>query len=63
MGDSRRLSNLGPLGMLVRDGGTLQIGIGELGDAIVYALMLARRNPQFKLFTESGVANRFCTHT
>ncbi len=26
--------------MLVRDGGTIQIGIGELGDAIVYALML-----------------------
>jgi acyl-CoA hydrolase len=25
---------------LVRDGGTLQIGIGELGDALVYALML-----------------------
>jgi acyl-CoA hydrolase len=25
---------------LVRDGGTLQIGIGELGDAIVYALLL-----------------------
>jgi len=25
---------------LVRDGGTLQIGIGELGDALVYALLL-----------------------
>ena len=29
--------------MLVRDGGTLQIGIGELGDAIVHALMLRHR--------------------
>jgi acyl-CoA hydrolase len=25
---------------LVRDGGTLQVGIGELGDAVVYALLL-----------------------
>ena len=25
---------------LVRDGGTLQIGIGELGDSIVYSLLL-----------------------
>src|SRR3977135_690172 len=25
---------------LVRDGGTLQIGIGELGDSVVYALLL-----------------------
>ena len=25
---------------LVRDGGTLQVGIGELGDALVYALLL-----------------------
>jgi len=29
--------------MLVRDGGTLQIGIGELGDAIVHALILRHR--------------------
>ena len=29
--------------MLVRDGGTLQIGIGELGDAIVHALTLRHR--------------------
>jgi len=30
---------------LVRDGGTLQLGIGELGDAIVYALQLRHEQP------------------
>ena len=30
---------------LVRDGGTLQLGIGELGDAIVYALQLRHQQP------------------
>jgi len=30
---------------LVRDGGTLQLGIGELGDAIVYALQLRHEKP------------------
>ena len=29
--------------MLIRDGGTIQIGIGELGDAIVYAMILRHR--------------------
>lgn len=29
---------------LVRDGGTLQIGIGELGDALVYALLLRHQH-------------------
>jgi acyl-CoA hydrolase len=29
--------------MLIRDGGTLQIGIGELGDAIVHAMTLRHR--------------------
>jgi acyl-CoA hydrolase len=29
--------------MLIRDGGTVQIGIGELGDAIVHAMMLRHR--------------------
>jgi acyl-CoA hydrolase len=29
--------------MLIRDGGTIQIGIGELGDAIVHALTLRHR--------------------
>ncbi|MEO6689943.1 MAG: acetyl-CoA hydrolase/transferase C-terminal domain-containing protein [Dokdonella sp.] len=33
---------------LVRDGGTLQIGIGALSDAIVHALLLRhRRNPEY----------------
>jgi acyl-CoA hydrolase len=30
---------------LIRDGGTLQLGIGELGDAIVYALKLRHQQP------------------
>jgi len=30
--------------MLIRDGGTIQIGIGELGDAIVSAMTLRHRN-------------------
>jgi len=30
---------------LVRDGGTLQIGIGELGDALCYALLLRHQQP------------------
>jgi acyl-CoA hydrolase len=30
---------------LIRDGGTLQLGIGELGDAIVYALQLRHQQP------------------
>jgi acyl-CoA hydrolase len=30
---------------LVRDGGTLQLGIGELGEAIVYALQLRHQQP------------------
>ena len=29
--------------MLIRDGGTIQIGIGELGDAIVHAMTLRHR--------------------
>jgi acyl-CoA hydrolase len=34
---------------LVRDGGTLQIGIGELGDAVVYALQLRhQQNVEFR---------------
>jgi acyl-CoA hydrolase len=45
---------------LLRDGGTLQIGIGELGDAIVSAIGLRHRQPS--LYTEvlgaSGVLER-----
>jgi acyl-CoA hydrolase len=33
------------VGSLVKDGGTLQLGIGELGDAIVYALKLRHEQP------------------
>jgi acyl-CoA hydrolase len=34
---------------LVRDGGTLQVGIGELGDALVYALLLRhQQNPVYQ---------------
>jgi len=31
---------------LIRDGGTLQVGIGALGDAIVYALLLRHRHTE-----------------
>lgn len=45
---------------LVRDGGTLQLGIGELGDACVYALQLRQqRNDVFREALEAtGVAAR-----
>jgi len=34
---------------LVRDGGTLQIGIGEIGDAVVYGLQLRQQqNTEFR---------------
>ncbi len=36
---------------LVRDGGTLQIGIGELGDALCYALLL--RHQQNRAWTQA----------
>jgi len=36
---------------LVRDGGTLQVGIGELGDALVYALLL--RHQQSRVYEEA----------
>ncbi len=45
---------------LVRDGGTLQVGIGELGDALVYALLLRHQqgalwlNALAALGTEAG---------
>jgi len=49
--------------MLVRDGGTLQIGIGELGDAIVYALMLRHaQNPLWRrVLDDTGIGPRFAT--
>ena len=44
--------------MLVRDGGTLQIGIGELGDAIVHALMLrhGRNDTWRRVLADLGLA-------
>ena len=40
---------------LVRDGGTLQIGIGELGDAIVYCLQLRhRQNATWRQVLDDG---------
>ena len=47
--------------MLVRDGGTLQIGIGELGDAIVHALMLRHgRNALWRqVLDDTGIGARF----
>jgi acyl-CoA hydrolase len=46
---------------LVHDGGTLQLGIGELGEAIVYALQLRQqRNDVFRhVLGMTGVADRF----
>jgi acyl-CoA hydrolase len=48
---------------LVRDGGTLQIGIGALGDAIVHALKLRHtRNAQYRaLLHDAGVLERSAT--
>ncbi len=45
---------------LVRDAGTLQLGIGELGDACVYALQLRQqRNEEFRrALAATGVAAR-----
>ncbi len=47
--------------MLVRDGGTIQIGIGELGDAIVHALTLRHRNnPDWRrALADIGLMPRF----
>ncbi len=49
--------------MLVRDGGTLQIGIGELGDAIVYALTLRHAQNRLwrQLLDDTGLGTRFAT--
>jgi acyl-CoA hydrolase len=43
---------------LVRDGGTLQLGIGELGDAVVYGLQLRQQqNAEFRDMLRSLRAN------
>ena len=45
---------------LVQDGGTLQLGIGELGDAIVYALKLRHEHPELfrPLLATTGIRAR-----
>ncbi len=49
---------------LVRDGGTLQIGIGELGDAIVYCLQLRhRQNPTWRQVLDEGAILARCAGT
>jgi acyl-CoA hydrolase len=47
--------------MLIRDGGTIQIGIGELGDAIVHAMTLRhRQNPEWRrALADAGFLPRF----
>jgi acyl-CoA hydrolase len=46
---------------LVRDGGTLQLGIGEIGDAVVYGLQLRQQqNGEFReILGGLGAAERF----
>lgn len=46
---------------LVRDGGTLQLGIGELGESIVYALQLRQqRNDVYRhVLDQIGITGRF----
>jgi acyl-CoA hydrolase len=46
---------------LIKDGGTLQIGIGSLGDAIVYACKLRHENHELykKVLTDCGVTTHF----
>lgn len=46
---------------LVRDGGTLQVGIGSLGDAVVYALGLRQSNNSLyrKVLDRCGIPDRF----
>ncbi|MGQ0430545.1 MAG: acetyl-CoA hydrolase/transferase C-terminal domain-containing protein [Gammaproteobacteria bacterium] len=47
--------------MLIRDGGTIQIGIGELGDAIVHAMTLRHREnfAWRRALADTGLAARF----
>jgi acyl-CoA hydrolase len=43
---------------LIKDGGTLQLGIGELGDAIVYGLKLRHEQPsEFSALIDASGAN------
>ncbi|MGQ0385299.1 MAG: acetyl-CoA hydrolase/transferase C-terminal domain-containing protein [Gammaproteobacteria bacterium] len=47
--------------MLIRDGGTIQIGIGELGDAIVHAMTLRHRGNSAwqRALADTGLTARF----
>jgi acyl-CoA hydrolase len=47
---------------LVRDGGTLQVGIGELGDALVYALLLRHQQNALWRATLAALAPRTGVH-
>ncbi len=46
---------------LIKDGGTLQIGIGSLGDALCYGLIMREKhNAAYKQFlTDAGIIDRF----
>lgn len=46
---------------LIRDGGTLQIGIGSLGDALCYGLQLRQENNQVyrQVLQDTGVLSKF----
>src|SRR5207247_185539 len=46
---------------LIRDGGTLQIGIGSLGDAVTYLLKLRHEenDTYARLLRDSGAIDRF----
>lgn len=46
---------------LIKDGGTLQIGIGSLGDALCYGLQLRQQqNDQYQaVLKKSGIVNKF----
>ena len=47
--------------LLIRDGGTLQIGIGSLGDAVAYALQLRHENNDVykDLIAQAELDNRY----
>jgi len=46
---------------LIKDGGTLQIGIGSLGDALCYGLQMRNEdNPEYKRFVrDTGIYDKF----
>ncbi|MBF0120421.1 MAG: hypothetical protein HQK79_16420 [Desulfobacterales bacterium] len=48
---------------LIKDGGTLQIGIGSLGDALCYGLQIRNQNNDVykKLISDANILNKFGT--